>query len=604
MSKEQFKGNFTDFNLDSDAYAAFDATSLRDLIVQRLTDQNIFTDQVFEGSNISSMIDIIAYSYHVLLFYLNRTANESLFNEAQIYENMNRIVKLLNYKPIGYQTSALSFQCTAKSLLPNGFYTIPRYSFITAGGTTFSIINDITFSKNSTSDELIQSIGDENILYQGTYIEYPVQTAIGIDFEPVVMTTPRDSDIETNSIGVYVKDINTGLFSEFKETESLYLESPGSKSFEKRLNENELYEIKFGNGINGARLNPGDAIHIYYLKSDGDSGIVQANTLQDNSLTLYSSTEFLNIKRDIKPDNINYLTLDNIEQLAFTNSLPSTPPNDKENVEEIREYAPKYFRGQQRLITKEDFENKIRSSFGNLLTDVKVIDNETYISSFLSYLDSLGLTNPNLESRILLNQANFASSINFNNVYVIGVPKLEQKTSTNIQSNFLSTSQKNLIKNSISKNKVIGSEIVFTDPTYIAFDICASTISEKLTPDLINKSRLVIEPTDTAEVNLESIKQSVANVLTTYFSNSNCKLGQLIDINDISNQILSIPNIRTFYTTREDNNNLKIEGLSLLTWNPVYEKDDIQLINQNIKLDLHKFPYWFDVERLVSKITI
>ena len=69
MSDLSFKGNFTNFELDSDAYPTFDSVSLRDLIVQRLTDQNIFTDQIFEGSNISSMIDIIAYSYHVLLFY-------------------------------------------------------------------------------------------------------------------------------------------------------------------------------------------------------------------------------------------------------------------------------------------------------------------------------------------------------------------------------------------------------------------------------------------------------------------------------------------------------------------------------------------------------
>ena len=184
------------------------------------------------------------------------------------------------------------------------------------------------------------------------------------------------------------------------------------------------------------------------------------------------------------------------------------------------------------------------------------------------------------------------------------MPRLEQKTSANIQSNFLSTAQKQLIKNSVSKNKVIGSEIVFSDPVYTAFDIAAATTSETLSPDLISKSRLVIEPVDSASANLESLKQSVATILTNYFLNKNSKLGQLIDLNDISNQILSIPNIKTFYTTRSDNPNLKIEGLSLLAWNPVYDTSDIQLINQNIQLDSFKFPYWFDVDSLVSKIII
>ena len=170
MSDITFKGNFTDFDLDANAYAAFDATSMRDLLIQKLTDQNIFTDQIFEGSNISSMIDIIAYSYHVLLFYLNRTSNESIFSESQIYENMNRLVKLLNYKPVGYQTSTLTFNAKAKAALNAGFYTIPRYSFVEIEGTKYSFINDISFSKSSSTEESIATIGDEHLLYQGSYI--------------------------------------------------------------------------------------------------------------------------------------------------------------------------------------------------------------------------------------------------------------------------------------------------------------------------------------------------------------------------------------------------------------------------------------------------
>ena len=66
---------FTEFGLSTDSYAAFDATTLKALIKERLTDKNVFTDQIFEGSNLSSIIDIIAYSYHTLLFYLNRSTH-------------------------------------------------------------------------------------------------------------------------------------------------------------------------------------------------------------------------------------------------------------------------------------------------------------------------------------------------------------------------------------------------------------------------------------------------------------------------------------------------------------------------------------------------
>ena len=107
---------FNNFDLNVDSYAAFDALSLKQLIISRLNSNTIFTDQNFEGSNISSVIDIIAYAYNVLLFYLNQTAAESTFTSAQVYENINKIVKLIGYKPIGIQTAILPFQATANYL--------------------------------------------------------------------------------------------------------------------------------------------------------------------------------------------------------------------------------------------------------------------------------------------------------------------------------------------------------------------------------------------------------------------------------------------------------------------------------------------------------
>ena len=119
--------NLTDFNLSRDSYTAFDAKSLKELIQTRLNQGEIYTDQNFEGSNMSSVIDVIAYSYHLLLFYLNQTSAESMFTDTTIYENMNRIVKLIDYKPKGYQTSLLSFDLIASKLLPVDTYTIKKF---------------------------------------------------------------------------------------------------------------------------------------------------------------------------------------------------------------------------------------------------------------------------------------------------------------------------------------------------------------------------------------------------------------------------------------------------------------------------------------------
>lgn len=143
---------FTDFKLPKDAYLSFDANSLKNLIIDRLNENEVFTDQNFEGSNFNAVIDVVAYMYHVLLFYLNTTSNESTLTTATIYENMNKLVSNIGYKPLGDQTSILAVDITADNILSD-VYTLPKFCNINVGGVSYYSLEDITFEKvtdNST----------------------------------------------------------------------------------------------------------------------------------------------------------------------------------------------------------------------------------------------------------------------------------------------------------------------------------------------------------------------------------------------------------------------------------------------------------------------
>ena len=169
MSNNNQDNKFLDFNLPQDAYVAFDATTLKDFIIQRLNENEKFTDQNYEGSNLAAIIDIIAYSYHVLLFYLNNTASEVDFNQATLYENMNRIVKLIGYKPTGKQTSVVPINAVANSDLEKGNYTIRKYSYFLADSNTqYTFNEDYSFDKTVDGTEIINTLNDNVILYQGT----------------------------------------------------------------------------------------------------------------------------------------------------------------------------------------------------------------------------------------------------------------------------------------------------------------------------------------------------------------------------------------------------------------------------------------------------
>ena len=197
------------FELQKNNYVAFDALSLRQLILDRLNSQKTFTDQNFIGSNLAGVIDIIAYAYNTLIYYLNKTSTESMFTEAQLYENISRIVKLIDYKPIGFQTSSLTFNCSAQNIEP-GLYTIPRYSYMVLNTIPYSFNEDITFSKNEASsvNEDLTDISEQKLLYQGSYREYPTYTAAGDSNEVVIVNTSLQS-VDHFNIDVYVKQART-----------------------------------------------------------------------------------------------------------------------------------------------------------------------------------------------------------------------------------------------------------------------------------------------------------------------------------------------------------------------------------------------------------
>jgi hypothetical protein len=322
--------------IPKNSYVAFDAISLRNLIIERLNDKNVFTDQNYIGSNLSSIIDIISYAFNTLMFYLNRTSTESMFTEAQLYENINRIVKLLDYKPVGYQTSTLSFQISADSTLQNfgNFFTIPRYSFITVGNVPFSFNEDVSFSIRSGSVGLVElpNISNTELLYQGIFRESPVFVSTGGLNETFVINAP-DTSTDHFNIHVYVYENKRQTWLQYKEVSNLYAEQPYATVYEKRLNSDKMYEITFGDGIAGRKLESGDKVVVYYLQSSGLQGVIGPNVLSTGSSpSVYDTVTFNEIYDNVKQERSS-ITLNNtsFRNLKFENSAGSTLPKEIES---------------------------------------------------------------------------------------------------------------------------------------------------------------------------------------------------------------------------------------------------------------------------------
>jgi len=607
MSNEISK---TDFPLNQNAYVAFDAQSLKALMLDQLNRGGVFTDQIFEGSNFNSLLDVIAYSYHTLLYYLNQTSSESMFTQSQIFENMNRIVKLIDYKPLGYQTCVLSFNSIANQQLPVGTYTIPRYSYFIVNGINYSFKEDITFTKSLSGTVSLDQLSNNNLLYQGSFVEYPIYFATGEAFE-VVRLVLRDQNgnspfVDNFAFDVYVKDNRTSVWTLWNRVPNLFLSNNQDSVYELRFNENGRYEVKFGNNITGRQLNPSDQVLIYYLRSDGTSGQISPNILDGNSLFLFSSTNYSAVVNDTKSDNLAYLSPSQIQLLSFTNDKPSTIFGDPETVNDIRKNAPNTFKRQYRLITAEDFKSYIFTNFRNIIQDLQVVNNQDYLNTHIKYLYQIGLKAPSLESRLLANQITFADTCNFNNIYVYLVPRIYESNSIKFNNNFATDAQKQYIDSFVNNIKLTTSEVVYMDPVYMAFNLGISLPIETLDKDIYKQTKLVIVKRADSRINDDEIQNSIIRIFENYFNPNNCVLAQTISLTELNNSIGETKGVRSFYTQRttEDGRILTTDGLSVLVWNPVYDREDIIVTTQNYNLAYFQFPYLYDKENFLQRIEI
>lgn len=601
MIKEQL----TDYKLPQDAYVAFDALSLKDYIISRLSKNEFFTDQVYEGSNLSSIIDIIAYSYHVLLFYLNDTASESTFSQATLYENMNKIVNLIGYKPTGKQTSICSINATGGTGLAVGNYYIRRFSYFLADGIQYTFLKDYNFSKTTTGIESLEALNNNAVLYQGTVQQYPTYTAAGSDYEtlPIVVTNIVDQQVEkfisSGTIAVFVKEKTSGTYKEYLEVDNLYLSDSGSRVYDLRINENGNYEVKFGNGIFGRRLEEGDEVVIYYILSDNVNGLISANTLNGNKIFTYSTALFETIYSQITTEDSTLVTNTVSADITFNNPNDSTFISNSETVDDIRNNVPKFVSSNQRLVTTEDFTSFFEKELSNIVQSVYVASNKEFIDSYVKYFYDISV-DPTKVNRVLINQVNFADSCDFNNVNVFCVPKFSIASNNTL--NYVPTSFKNLIVDMAQSKKVVGMEVVPRDPVYVTFKF-GITNQQTVTPSIADSCKLVIVREASNKVQKDTLKNRIAGIITSFFDLKNNNLGQNISISSLTSQILSVVGVRSVRTANTTEN-ITFQGVSFIVWNPIYETDDIVVMNQDTTLPFFKFPYLNSPETITNFIEV
>ena len=324
---------FTKFtNLDFDQIK----TSIKDYLRANST----FTDFDFEGSNFSVLIDTLAYNTYITAFNSNMIVNESFLDSATLRENVVSLARNIGYVPRS-RTAAkaqVSFNISAADTplitLQAGLVCVGS---VDNTSYTFSIPDNI-------SSNVVGGIASFNNIdiYQGTFLTKQFVVDGSLDQRFIL----NNSFIDTSTISVYVKGINdSGLGVEYSSVDNILQVDSTSRIYLLQEVQDEKYELLFGDGLIGQKLENNAVITVNYIVTDGEDG---------NGASSFS---FAGNVRNATNGPIN------IGSVSVTTNQPSQNGSQIESIDSVKYFAPRIYSSQYRAVTSRDYEAIIKKIY-------------------------------------------------------------------------------------------------------------------------------------------------------------------------------------------------------------------------------------------------
>jgi len=328
---------FTKFtNLDFD--------QIRAQIKDYLRANSNFTDFDFEGSNFSVLIDTLAYNTYITAFNSNMIVNESFLDSATLRENVVSLARNIGYVPRSRSAAKanVSFSVTTSSNTP----TMTLQAGLVCVGATnetnyiFSIPESVTTTVSS---------GTANFtgidIYQGTFVKNVFTVDGSLDQRFIL----NNSFIDSSTIVVKVKGISdTGEGREYSLSENILNINSTSEIYLLQEVQDEKYEILFGDGYFGKKLENGAVVTVSYIITDGKDGNGASNFA-------FSGRVVDSLNNVVVPTNT----------VTVTTVSNAANGGDIESIESIKYFAPRIYSSQYRAVTARDYEAIIQSIYPN-----------------------------------------------------------------------------------------------------------------------------------------------------------------------------------------------------------------------------------------------
>ena len=323
-------------------FSNVDFDQIKTSIKDYLRSNSNFTDYDFEGSNLSAIIDTLAYNTYITSYNANMVTNEVFIDSATLRENVVSLARNIGYVPRSRKAAkalvSFSVDCTNQTsvtlTLKAGIVLTTANKF---GGRnyTFAIPEDITVPVLSTGFANFDNVE----VYEGTYIN---QTFTVSSRNPNQKFILPNVGIDADLIRVIVKDNElSSVRDKYQKFDSLIGVNKDSMVYFLQEIENERYEVIFGDGVFGKKVEEPNFIEVSYITSSGSD----ANGLQNFA---FSGRLIDNGETSITTGI----------SLIYTDQS-SSGGSSIESIESVKKYAPQIYASQNRAVTASDFEGLI-----------------------------------------------------------------------------------------------------------------------------------------------------------------------------------------------------------------------------------------------------
>lgn len=321
--------------------AELDFEAIKDQFKTYLQGQTQFKDYDFDGSNLSVLLDVLAYNTYQNNFYTNMAINEMFIDSAVLRNSVISHAKELNYLPRSRKSARATVNVKiTDSTITGSTIAIPQYSVFSATylGNNYEFITNKSYVAKAKTPGIFE-VKDVEI-FEGSILTSFEREGFFIDDEGIlrVILTNQNADIE--SIEVFVDAEATDDENTFTRKNDIFGVGPKDKVFYVEPYYDGRYTVYFGRNVFGLQPTELEDVRVKYRITSG-----------------------------LEANGINKFTANFSENGTTTVTTVSAAQGgaDQETIESIRFAAPKSLQIQERAVTQSDYELLLKNQFPEIV---------------------------------------------------------------------------------------------------------------------------------------------------------------------------------------------------------------------------------------------